>query len=77
MTMNELANFEIKVMQKLLEGDNQVLAGLRRQVEVSRVVKREMTGVGFFATLEVPPGVPRVANGKSFKFGDVNATIRG
>jgi len=75
--MEELTNLETKVMQKLLAGDNHLLAGLRRQLEASKVRKREMTGVGFFKTLDVPAGVPRVANGKSFKLGEVNAITSG
>jgi hypothetical protein len=63
-------------MIKLLNGEDEVLANLRKQLDVCQVPKREMTGVGFFTTFEVPAHVPR-ATQKSFHLGDVNGTVEG
>ena len=75
--MSQLINLELTVMKLLLAGDDDVLVGLRRQFETSTVTNREFTGVGFFTTFGVPVSVPKVAEGKSFKFGDVNASVAG
>lgn len=72
--MDQLTNLERRVAEKLLNGDTEVLANLRRQLDVCKITKREMTGVGFFTTFDVPTDVPRVTR-SSFKLGDVNATI--
>jgi len=74
--MNDLTTLERKVMQALLDGDDDILSLLRKQVETVIVVKREMTGVGFFTTFVVPDGIPR-ADDQSLKFGDVIANISG
>ena len=75
--MLELTTLESKVMKMLLSDGDEVLAGLRRQFAACKVVNREATGAGFFTTFHVPSTMARVAGGKSFKFGDVNATVVG
>lgn len=60
----------------LLAGDDELLSILRTQLETATVAKREMTGVGFYTTLEISPMAPRAGN-LAFKFGDVDANIRG
>ena len=46
--------FERIVMNKLLEGDTEILAAFREQYTQATVVSREFTGVGFFTTFDVP-----------------------
>lgn len=58
----------------LLRGDNEVLAILRQQLKDIGVSRREMTGVGFFTELVIPPPVPRIPGRPTFKLGDVNGT---
>ncbi|HBH46044.1 MAG TPA: hypothetical protein DDX47_01610 [Candidatus Jacksonbacteria bacterium] len=69
-------SFEKNVMEMLLQGDDPVLKILYKQNIVSKVCKRKSTGVGFFTTFSVPENVERIDD-KSFKFGDVTATIDG
>ena len=76
-TMEQLTNLENSVMEMLLAGGDDVLGGLRCQLAASTCAGRENTGVGFYTTFNVPNVVPRVAGGKSFKFGDVSATVPG
>jgi hypothetical protein len=74
--MKDLTTLEQAVMQALLDGDDDILSILREQLKTTLVVKREMTGVGFYTTFEVSADVPRADN-RSFKFGDVVASITG
>jgi len=53
--------FERAVLEKLLDGNHPVLAGLRAQLDACEVSSRELTGVGFFTHLEVDKSVERVA----------------
>ncbi len=72
----ELSPIEEAVLKKLLDGDLLLLVQLRRQIEICRVVKRELTGFGFYTTLIVPDSIPR-ASGVNIKFGDVVGEIPG
>jgi hypothetical protein len=64
------------LLPQLLEGDHPVLAILREQYRLSEVGTVELTGVGFFADLEVPPDVTRVEPA-SFAGGDANIELVG
>lgn len=75
--MNELTLFERAVVEKLLDGEGEILSTLREQVSVIAVTKRQMTGVGFYTTFSVPDGARRLPGNPSFKFGDVTAKILG
>ncbi len=71
-----LTNLEAEVLRKLLSGDNEVLALLRRQLAVCRCSKRELTGGGFYTYLDVSTyggARPKL----NLKFGDVIASMRG
>lgn len=72
-----MTDLEQQVLSLLLTGDDPVVSGLRAQVNGAAVKSREMSGVGFFTTFELPKNLAPVANCKSFKFGDVTATIKG
>jgi hypothetical protein len=74
--MKKLTSLEWAVIQKLLDGENASLAKLRQQADTAQVLSREMTGVGFYTTLAVTPGLHRLDN-RSFTFGDVIAEIPG
>jgi hypothetical protein len=74
--IKDLTTLEQTVMQALLDGDDDILSILREQLKSTLVVKRKMTGVGFYTTFEVSADVPR-AGDESFKFGDVVASIFG
>lgn len=69
-----LTELEKEIMVMLLDGEDEVLANLRKQLKSVIVTEREMTGVGFFTTFQIPSTIPRITN-KSFKFGDVYAHI--
>ena len=70
MPMNHI-EFEKKLMDMLLDGDDDVLEGLREQYRNSTVESREFTGVGFFTNFIINTDVPPVAGGRNFVFGDV------
>jgi hypothetical protein len=72
--MKKLTTLEQNVMQALLDGEDDILSILREQLKAALVIKREMTGMGFYTTFEVSADVPR-AGDLSFKFGDVVASI--
>ena len=74
--MSELTDLEYAVLEKLLAGDDQRLAQLRRQLENAIVSKRKMTGVGFFTTLSVLDATARLDE-RSFELVDVTADITG
>ena len=74
--MTELTDLEYAVLEKLLAGDDERLMRLRRQLETAIASKREMTGVGFFTTLEVLDPTHRLDE-RSVELGDVNAEISG
>jgi hypothetical protein len=66
------------VLEKLLAGDQPVLATLRSQVTVCAVTARDLTGVGFFTSLAVPPTASRAPlQGRAPPVGDVLADLRG
>ena len=65
------------VLEMLLAGDDPVLAALRAQTAVARVVRRERTKVGFFEIFEVPQGSPRLDSLADFVLDDVAAELEG
>jgi hypothetical protein len=60
----QMNGLEDKLLTKLLDGDDPFLASLRRQVEEATIVRRELTGVGFFVDFSVPDSVPRISSGR-------------
>ena len=73
--MMDLTGLEHAVLAKLLAGEHPLLDQLRRQLAKCRVTRRELTGHGFFAYLDVGD-VPPAADMK-VSFGDVVAEIEG
>jgi hypothetical protein len=71
---SELSSIEKSVLEKLLAGDLPFIVQLRQQIAGCKVVKRELTGVGFYTTLEIPKSIHRT-HGLDIKFGDVIAEI--
>ena len=65
--------FEQKVMDMLLDGDDSFLKTLRNQFLNSKVISRVFTYVGFFTDYQINENIPPVLNGKDFHFGDVIA----
>ena len=62
--------FEQQLMELLLQGEHPVLATLRPQYVVAKIVKREFSGVGFFSHFEVPENVP-LAEPPNFEAGSI------
>lgn len=75
--MEGLNALEQAVLDKLLSGDHPALSTLRAQAAQARLVGRELSGVGFFCSFEVPPEAPRLEPPGSFDIGDVNADVSG
>jgi len=68
--------FEKIVIEKLLDGDNEVLKILRKQYGQSSIKNREYTGHGFYTYFSIPDNIEKL-NNKNFQFGDVGANIEG
>jgi hypothetical protein len=75
--MQALSRLEQAVLDKLLSGAHPVLLALRPQVDHARVTERELTGVGFFCSLEIPAHVPPAPGSSNVHIGDVHADIEG
>jgi hypothetical protein len=73
----EINALEKEILKFLLAGDDPTLEVLRIQYFTSKVIKRELTGVGFFLSFSVAPEAPRLESPKSLHFGDVKADIEG
>jgi hypothetical protein len=73
--MKDLTPLERAVMNKLLEGEDDILAALRRQLDVAKIIKRELTGVGFFLTFAIPDETRRIEGVSEAKLGDVHAEM--
>jgi len=72
-----LDSFELAVLDKLLAGDHEVLATLRKQANGARLTKREHTGVGFYCWFEVGPDAALVQGRGDFEIDDVHAEVPG
>lgn len=75
--MEKMTNLEKAVLEKLLAGKADTFRILYRQYQEVSVVKREMTGVGFFTYFSKPKEAPPLPGEPSFHFGDVHAELRG
>lgn len=73
---NTLSLLEKAVLEKILFGDLPEMIKLRRQIEQCAVVKRELTGFGFYTTFSVSENIPR-SPGFDTKLGDVVGQIEG
>ncbi len=72
MNLNPL---ERAVLDMLLAGDHPALAVLREQLATAQLLKRDLTGVGFWLEFKVDALASRA--GRDFEIGDVQADIDG
>jgi hypothetical protein len=75
--MTTQAALEKAVLEKLFDGRSKIFQILLRQYRASTIVRREMTGAGFFTYFSVQHDIPPVPGLPSFSFGDVNADLTG
>lgn len=75
--MDPLTTLERAVIEKALEGIAPEWAGLRLQTECARVVGREQSIHGFYATLQIPDVRLRLSPSVSLVIADVVADIEG
>ena len=75
--MEGLNALEQAVLDKFLAGDHPTLATLRAQAKNAHLLTRELSGVGFFCSFEVPPQAPRLEGLGDFQLDDVNAAVNG
>jgi hypothetical protein len=52
--------FELSLMNLILQGEHPVLTILRQQFAAAKIVSRNFSGVGFFTDFEVPDTAPLV-----------------
>lgn len=75
--MNNLNDFEMKAMQFILDGNNDVLKLLRDQLKVATIQSREISDQSMYVNFEIPLEANRIntiMNTKeNFCFGDVIA----
>jgi hypothetical protein len=69
------AEFEKKIMEMLLAGDDPVLQALRNQYHNSTPERMEFTGAGFYTMFKVSVDTPPLASRKSFEINDINASF--
>ena len=74
---DNLDRLEAEVLTMLMDGDDPVIHTLRCQSKLAARRPREISGVGFFTSFEIPPDAPRIEGAPSFSFGDVHAEIEG
>lgn len=73
-----LTAFERAVLEKLLDGEDPVLAALRAQLDSCEVSSREFTGVGFYTNLKVHRSVePAPTSRRRIQVLNVGAKISG
>ena len=77
--MKNLTKLERRVLEMMLNSDNDILASLNRQLDSICVTSREVSSAGFFTHFYVPIDckTSSVNSSVSFKFGDVCADIEG
>lgn len=76
--VEDLSPLERDVIATLLAPDHPVMNALRRQFDRCRVASRETTGVGFFAYLDIEPGVePAPVKPGRIDLSDVSVTVEG
>jgi hypothetical protein len=73
--MIDLTLLERHVIEKLLAGEEEFLMILREQLSVAKVIKRKMTGAGFFSIFWLPAEIKIVSGNPSFELGDVTAKM--
>ncbi|QBR71111.1 hypothetical protein CU048_07240 [Beijerinckiaceae bacterium] len=75
--MEGLTKLENAVLEMLVDGKAETFQILRGQYLAARVVKRHMTGVGFWTYFSIPDEVASLPGNPSFRFGDVDGNIDG
>jgi hypothetical protein len=69
--------FEHKLMNMLLAGDDEMLMKLQKQYQSATIVSREISDVGFFTKYAIPQRNDLHIDRKSFAFGDVDGMVDG
>jgi hypothetical protein len=73
-----LTPLEAAVLEKALSEESPILGALREQASAALARERDLTGVGFMTSFEVPSTLARAPLGPGeFCFGDVAAQIDG
>jgi hypothetical protein len=73
----EHVEFEVKLMEMLLSGDDEILNKLMKQYEVAKIVSREFSDAGFYTSFLVENISDLCIMNKSFHIGDVDGNIDG
>ena len=70
-------NFERKLMEMLLAGEDKMLSTLREQYASAKIISRERSEVGFFTSFSLDDRNDLKIDNKSFQIGDVDGLING
>ena len=74
---DQFNDLENAVMEAFLDGPDEVLRILRAQYESASLVKRDLSGGGFFTSFSVSDEAGKLDPPKTFHLGDVEAEIEG
>ena len=69
--------FEHKLMNMLLAGDDEILMKLRKQYQLAKIDSRDISVVGFFTRYSIPHSDDLYIDRESFAFGDVFGSAGG
>ncbi|MGH6868442.1 MAG: hypothetical protein ACREDA_06145 [Methylocella sp.] len=72
-----MTDLENAVLEKLLAGNSDTFRILYQQYQEIDVIKREMTGVGFYTYFSKAKVAPPLPGEPSFHFSDVHAELKG
>ena len=75
--MEGITNLEEAVLEMLVDGKAETFQLLRKQYIAARFRERHLTGVGFWTYFSIPDEVAKLPGNPSFRFGDVDADIKG
>jgi len=69
--------FEKKVMEMLLAGEEEVFVRMREQYSLATIASREFTGAGFFTHFSISGYEDLCLDRKTISFGDVDGQVDG
>lgn len=71
------SEFEAKLVESVLAGNDEILSILRAQYQVATLREREETGVGIALHFEVPDSAPELRDARDFEVDDLFIEVEG
>lgn len=73
----EYEDFECKLIEMLLYGEDEVFIKLKKQYDTAKIASRDFSDVGFFTRFSIPQSDDLCTDRKSFYIGDVDGMVDG